>query len=74
MGGRQNLYGSLIRRFRIDAKWSQETFATKLKVAGWDIDQVVVAYIENGQRNLLDYELKFILDVFGKKCKDLDRE
>ena len=63
---KRNLLGKLIRRFRTERGWSQEKLATKLQLAGWDIDYYVVMLIENGQRNLLDYELKFFLDALGK--------
>ena len=69
--GKKNLCGSLIRRLRKNAGLSQEQLAAKLQIAGWDVDGVVIAYIENGQRNLLDYELKFILDAFGKNLHDI---
>ena len=68
---RQNYYGKLIRRFRIEKKMSQEKLATKLQLAGWDIDCAVVARIEHGERSLSDLELKFILDVLEKKSTDI---
>ena len=68
---RLNECGLLIRRFRMEAKWSQEMFTAKLQLAGWDIDQSGVARIESGGRTLLDYELKFILNVLGKDWKDI---
>jgi len=43
-----------------------------MQLAGWDVDGVILAYVENGQRNLLDYELRFLLDIFGKSMSDLD--
>ena len=71
---KQNLCGALIRCFRIEAGWSQEELTAQLQVAGWDMDRVVLAYIESGRRTLLDYELKFFLDVFGKSWKDIALE
>jgi len=67
-GKRQNHYGStLVRRFRKELGWSQEKLAAKLQLAGWDVDRSVVARIEYGERFLYDVELKYILDVMGKK-------
>jgi len=53
---------------------SQEQLAAKLQLAGWDADQFAVTCIETGQRTLLDYELKFLLDIFGKTHHDIDWE
>jgi len=61
----------MIRKLRKDAGLSQEQFAVKLQLAGWDADQFLVTTIETGQRTLLDYELRFILDVFGKSPQDI---
>jgi len=72
--GKRNLGGALIRKFRTDGRLSQEALATKLQVAGWNIDRTMIVRIESGARPLLDYELKFFLDVFGKKMKDIDWE
>jgi len=69
--GKRNVGGALIRRFRAEAGWSQEKLAAKLQLAGWDIDRTVVVRIETGQRPLLDYELKFFLDIFGKNPQDI---
>ena len=63
---KQNLSGAQIRQLRTELGWSQEKLMTKLQVAGWDIDRTVVIFIENEQRPLLDYELKFFLDALGK--------
>jgi len=70
-GEKQNLSGIWIRKFRKEAGWSLEKLTAKLQLAGWDVDLAVVARIEYGQRSLLDYELKFFLDVFGKKLTDI---
>jgi len=66
------LSGKIIRRWRIQEGLTQEQLAVKLQVAGWDIDRVVFTRIETGQRTLFDYELKLILDVFGKSWKDIE--
>jgi len=73
-GERRNLCGTLIRRFRNERGWSQEKLAAKLQLAGWDIDYTVVMLIENGQRVLLDYELKFFLDALGKDWDGIFRK
>ena len=70
-GEKRNLYGKLIRDLRTEMKWSQEKLAAKIQLAGWDIDRVLIALIETGQRPLLDYELKLFLDAFGKSWKNL---
>jgi len=70
-GVRRNLYGEMIRACRIRRGWSQETLAAKIQLAGWDIDRVLVTLIELGRRPLLDYELKYFLNVFGKDWKGI---
>jgi len=72
--GKQNLSGIWIRRFRSEAGLTLEELTSRLQVAGWDVDRAVVARIEYGQRSLLDYELKFFLDVFGKNLHDISWE
>ena len=69
--GKQNLCGALIRSLRKGAGLSQEQLAVKLQLAGWDADQFLITTIETGQRTLLDYELKFFLDIFGKTYQDI---
>ena len=71
--GKQNLGGALVRCFRNEAGWSQEQLAAKMQIAGWDVDRVVVTRIESGQRTLLDYEVRFFLDLFGKRWRDLEK-
>ena len=63
---KRNLCGELIRNLRIEQGLTQKKLAEKLQIAGWNIDRVLVMLIENGQRPLLDYELKFFLDALGK--------
>ena len=63
----RNFFGKQIRLFRTELGWSQEKLATKLQLAGWDVDYAIVMRIENGQRTLLDYELKLFLNALGKE-------
>ena len=73
-GERQHHFGKLIRQLRNEAGLSQEKLAVKLQLAGWDVDRAVVVRIECGQRPLLDYELKFILDALGVGWDDIFRK
>jgi len=43
----------------------------KLRQAGWSTTQPAIAYLESGKRTLLDYELQFLLNIFGKSWKDI---
>ena len=70
--GRKNLCGAQIRRLRKEAGLSQEQLAERLQLAGWDADQVAITTIETGTRTVLDYELRFLLEVFGKTHHDID--
>ena len=69
---RLNLSGDLIRRLRKDAGITQEQLSARLQIMGWCINQEVITRIETGQRTLFDYELKLLLDVFGKSWKDME--
>jgi len=71
---RRNKFGLLVRRFRIEAGWGQRMLAEKLQLVGWNVTQPTIAYIESGKRALLDCELQFFLDIFGKDWKDVASE
>ena len=61
----KNISGDFIKNSRIKIGMSQETLAGKLNLFGLILDQSAISRIENGTRELYDYELYCI-------CKILD--
>ena len=62
----KNIFGKYIRIQRINSKFSQETLAKKLNLLGLNLDQSAISRIENGTRELYDYELYcicLVLDI-----------
>ena len=68
---RRNVTGSVLRKFRTEAGWSQAELVAKLQRAGWDLDRAVLVRIESGKRTLLDFEVGFLLRILKKKWVDL---
>ena len=66
----RNAAGPQIARLRGERNLTQEELATKLQVAGLDLDRIAVAKIEARIRSIYDYELAVIahlLDVPADK-------
>ena len=61
----QNLIGPQVRRLRMEAGLSQEAFAAKLQVAGWDISRAGLSKIESRLRRVNDAELYLLAKVLG---------
>ena len=59
----QNIIGQNIAKKRSALGWSQEQFAAKLQVKGWDISRGTVAKIESRIRLVTDIELLFLAKV-----------
>ncbi len=57
-----NIYGRGLRTLRLAAGLTQAALVLRLQLTeGWDVDVLVLSYIENGRRNLTDIELSKIL-------------
>ncbi|MVX62401.1 helix-turn-helix domain-containing protein [Clostridium chromiireducens] len=63
MENRKNISGNFIKDSRIKIGISQETLAGKLNLFGLRIDQSAISRIENGTRELYDYELYCICKI-----------
>jgi transcriptional regulator with XRE-family HTH domain len=61
----QNLIGPQVRRLRMEAGFSQEAFAAKLQVAGWDVSRAGLSKIESRLRRVNDAELYLLAKVLG---------
>ena len=77
----QNLIGPQVRKFRVEAGLSQEAFATRLQVKGWDISRGGLSKIEARLRRVTDAELwmlskalsKSVDELFPVRPKDLEK-
>jgi transcriptional regulator with XRE-family HTH domain len=67
----KNLIGSQVRKRRIKKGWSQETFATKLQLRGWNISRDSLASLESQRRRVPDCEMLYLARVLGVRVEDL---
>jgi transcriptional regulator with XRE-family HTH domain len=67
----RNAVGPQIRKLRTQKKLSQDAFASKLQLAGLELDRISVAKIEMQIRSVFDYELSVIADVLEVATDDL---
>lgn len=66
-----NVVGPTVRKLRMRKGWSQERFAVKLQLAGWDMSRNGVTTLENQRRRIPDLELLVMAKVLGVKTDDL---
>jgi transcriptional regulator with XRE-family HTH domain len=66
-----NVIGPQVRELREQKGWTQDQFAVKLQLAGWDTSQDSVSRLENGERRIPDLELFVLADVLGTKTDEL---
>jgi transcriptional regulator with XRE-family HTH domain len=66
-----NVVGSQVRKLRSQRDWTQEVFAQKLQLAGWDVSRTSLAKLESGLRWVSDCELLFLAKVLSVKLEDL---
>lgn len=66
-----NVIGQQVRELREQKGWTQDQFAVKLQLVGWDTSQDSVSRLENGERRVPDLELFVLADVLGVKVDDL---
>ena len=66
-----NVIGPQVRKIREKKGWTQDQFAVKLQLAGWDTSQDSVSRLENGERRIPDLELFVVADVLKAKLDDL---
>lgn len=59
----KNIFGSFIKSTRVNSNISQETLSKELTIFGLNIDQSALSRIENGSRELYDYELYCICKI-----------
>lgn len=66
-----NIIGPQVRQLRERKGWSQDQFAVKLQLAGWDTSQDSVSRLETQDRRVPDVELFVLADVLNAKMEDL---
>jgi len=66
-----NLVGPQVRKFRINNNCTQEAFAAKLQLEGWDVSRESLAKLESQFRRVPDCELLFLAKVLGVEVMDL---
>lgn len=66
-----NIIGPQVRQLREQKGWTQDQFAVKLQLAGWDTSQDSVSRLEIQARRVPDVELFVVADVLGAKLEDL---
>lgn len=66
-----NVIGANVRKLREQKGWTQEKFAVKLQLAGWDTSQDSVSRLESQDRRITDLELFVLADVLDAKLDDL---
>ena len=60
-----------MRKIRLQKGWTQNDFAIKLQLFGWDTSRESVTSLENQQRRVPDLELFIIARVLGIKMDNL---
>jgi len=71
MAPAKNLIGPQVRRWREKKNWSQEAFAAKLQLRGWNVSRDSLANLELQRRRVPDCEMLFLARVLGVKLEDL---
>ena len=66
-----NLIGPQVRKFRNRKNLTQEAFAARLQVEGWDVSRESIAKLEAQFRRAPDCELLFLAKVLGVAVMDL---
>lgn len=69
--GKCNASGENVRRFREQAKLSQEKLAARLQLKGLPLNQKAISRIEAGERVVADFELMLLAKVLGVCMYDL---
>lgn len=65
-----NVIGQQVRKLRQRKGWSQDQFAVKLQLFGWDTSQDSISRLENQTRRVTDLELFVLSDVLAVKFED----
>ncbi len=72
-GGRKNLVGGNIQRYRTEAGLTQEELAAALQRLGWDLARGTLAKIEAGLRRVNDGEFFLLAKCLRKEPFEMFR-
>jgi transcriptional regulator with XRE-family HTH domain len=61
----RNIIGKKIKEIRKMKHISQEELSMDLETQGIHVDRTVIGRIENGSREIVDFEIKAIADALG---------
>ena len=67
----KNLIGQQVRKWRMKKGWSQDVFATRLQLRGWNISRDSLASLESQRRRVPDCEILYLARVLGIRLDDL---
>jgi transcriptional regulator with XRE-family HTH domain len=66
-----NVIGAQVRKLREQKGWTQDQFAVKLQLTGWDTSQDSVSRLENQARRVPDLELFVLAEVLDTRFEHL---
>lgn len=61
----RNIVGPAVRGLRVKMELTQEAFAAKLNLLGWDLSRDTLAKIESQIRWVADFEIPILADALG---------
>lgn len=67
----RNITGEKIRCIRKEKHISQEELSMDLLTHGIHLDRTIISRIENGTREIVDFEIKAIADALGVSIEEL---
>ncbi|WP_397382458.1 helix-turn-helix transcriptional regulator [Prosthecobacter sp.] len=67
----QNIIGSAVRRIRVENDLTQDAFAARCQLAGWDLSRETLSKIEASLRRVNDAEVMMLAKILGCKITDL---
>jgi transcriptional regulator with XRE-family HTH domain len=67
----QNIIGPAVRRIRVEEGLTQEAFAARCQLAGWDLSRETLSKIEAGLRRVNDAEVMMLSKVLDCDIQDL---
>ena len=63
--------GENIKKFRLDAKMTQDVLAAKMQLSGCDITRSAIAKIEVGQRHIYPDEIIILKEILNVSFDDI---
>lgn len=67
----QNITGKTVRKLRVGQELTQDAFAARCQLQGWDLSRETLAKIEGGVRRVNDAEVYMLARVIGCPVEDL---